>query len=304
MGDKGKTGRKRRGVRTTGGKARAALRRSSPPAAQADVIREPSQHFQLPTLHYLEVAHALDHVGKIVAREIGVVARDVGATPGQLQVVAAIARTPDGLTAKHLAAALAIRPGSLTGMLDQLEARGALARMAVPGDARQSRLVLRAGAEPLVSALEAVNRKIARLLAPVGEDALQRLADLALQVEDSLRDDVGVPVPLVLRTTSPDGIKLPRSAGRAGVEGPAVDPPPAAAPEAAAAAAAPADEVAAPAEVAASPAVTPAGPPRDDAWMRRAMPPQPGPSALRRGLQVVTKIRSTVDAIRGRHDEE
>ena len=191
------TGRGARALRRTG---RRWLRRSG-----GDLVQ-----FEVPSLQYLDFAYSLDHVSKIVARAIGDVARAVDATAGQLQVIAAVARVPDGLTAKQIAAALAIRPGSLTGMLDKLEMRGAIARIPVPGDARQARIVLREPARPLVDALIKVDTEVQRLLAPLGVDALQRMADLAVAIEDQLRGDVGVPVPAALRSTSPDGIKLPK----------------------------------------------------------------------------------------------
>ena len=167
-----------RGIRSTGRKIRRTGRNIKlPKRSQSDAAQ-----FELPSLQFLDVAHSLDHVNKIVARRIGDVARAVDATPGQLQVVAAVARSPEGLTAKHIAAALAIRPGSLTGMLDQLEVRGAIARLPVPGDARHARIVLRAEAQPLIDALPLVNTLVAKLLAPLGDDTLQRVADLAGQL--------------------------------------------------------------------------------------------------------------------------
>ncbi len=256
-----------RGIRSTGRKLRRTGRNLKlPKRGQADATQ-----FELPSLQFLDVAHSLDHVNKIVARRIGDVARDVEATPGQLQVVAAVARAPEGLTAKQIAAALAIRPGSLTGMLDQLEVRGAIARLPVPGDARQARIVLRAEAQPLIDALERVNQQVARLLSPLGDDTLQKVADLAGQLEDQLRDDVGVPVPEVLRSTSPDGIRLPklRDEDRA----------------------TPAASTATSAPMATDPVakVTAADEDEDD-------------TAWQRGARVIDRIRSTVDAVRGRRN--
>ena len=250
-----------RGTRSTGRKLRRTGRNLKLPKRGQNEAAQ----FELPSLQFLDVAHSLDHVNKIVARRIGDVARDVDATPGQLQVVAAVARAPEGLTAKHIAAALAIRPGSLTGMLDQLELRGAIARLPVPGDARQARIVLRAEAQPLIDALEQVNKQVAKLLSPLGDDTLQKVAHLAGQLEEQLRDDVGVPVPEVLRSTSPDGIRLPKlreddrpsPAGHAPVAAPA-----------------------------ATELVGKSDDDDDNAWQR--------------GARVIDRIRSTVDAVRGR----
>ncbi len=169
----------------------------------------PAATFELPDLYDLDVANSLDHIGKIVTRAIGEVAREVDATPGQLQVVAAVARSESGLTARQVADALAIRPGSLTGMLDQLERRGAIARNPVPGDARQQMIVLQPEAATLIDALRHANRRVGALLAPLGRDALDNLGRFATTIEDALREDVAQPVPPSLRGTSPERVKLP-----------------------------------------------------------------------------------------------
>lgn len=189
----------RKGSSRRGGRGRSSGRRT---------IVEPAQ-FELPDLYDLDVANCLDHISKIVTRAIGEVAREVDATPGQLQVIAAVARSQSGLTARQVADALAIRPGSLTGMLDQLEQRGAIARNPVPGDARQQMIVLQPDAAHLVDALRHANRRIGALLAPLGKDALDNLGHLATTIEDALREDIAQPVPPSLRGTSPERVKLP-----------------------------------------------------------------------------------------------
>ncbi len=157
----------------------------------------------------LDLMASLDRVAKMLARLVGEVARAHGATTSQLQVVAALARTPDGLTAKHLAAALAIRPGSLTGMLDTLEERNILQRERVKGDARQQRIVLLEGAQPLVDALAEVERRIDELFASIGDGTRDQLAILSDRTEGFLRKDTRLPMPAVLRITSP--VKVNRS---------------------------------------------------------------------------------------------
>lgn len=183
-------GRARKARRNRGGRRRLA---DAGTGVQYDVAELPN----------IDLMASLDRVAKMLARVVGEVARKNGATTSQLQVVAALARTPDGLTAKHLAAALAIRPGSLTGMLDTLERREILQRERVKGDARQQRIVLLEGARPLVEALSEVEGRIDALFAGVGSDTRDELSVLSDQTESYLRRDSSLPMPAVLRITSP-----------------------------------------------------------------------------------------------------
>ncbi len=185
-------------------------------------------HYDVDELPNIDLMASLDRVAKMLARVVGEVARKNGATTSQLQVVAALARTPDGLTAKHLAAALAIRPGSLTGMLDTLERRGILQRERVKGDARQQRIVLLEGARPLIEALSEVESRIDGLFEGTGEGTRDELSVLSDRTETHLRHDSSLPMPAVLRITSP--VKLHRLRRRVGAESGVADNPGVAAP--------------------------------------------------------------------------
>ena len=185
-------------------------------------------HYDVDELPNIDLMASLDRVAKMLARVVGEVARKNGATTSQLQVVAALARTPDGLTAKHLAAALAIRPGTLTGMLDTLERRGILQRERVKGDARQQRIVLLEGARPLVDALSEVESRIDGLFEGIGEGTRDALSVLSDRTESHLRHDSSLPMPAVLRITSP--VKLHRLRRRVDNESAATDRPSVAAP--------------------------------------------------------------------------
>ncbi|MCO4762273.1 MAG: MarR family transcriptional regulator [Myxococcales bacterium] len=164
--------------------------------------------YDVDELPNLDLMASLDRVAKMLARAVGEVARKHGATTSQLQVVAALARAPEGLTAKHLAAALAIRPGSLTGMLDTLAGRGILQRERVKGDARQQRIVLLEGARDLVESLSEVESRIDALFADIGGDTRDELGVLSDRTESHLRHDSSLPMPAVLRITSP--VKMDR----------------------------------------------------------------------------------------------
>ena len=165
-----------------GGRQKAKVRAANGPAVQFDV----------PALDTLDLASSMDRVAKILARSVGEVARKYDATAGQMFIVAALCRAPAGLTAKHLASALAIRPGSLTGMLDTLEKRGVVRRERVPGDARQQRLVLLENARPLVDALSEVDAMVAGTLVGLDKDRLAGLHTLSQQTEAALRAETAL----------------------------------------------------------------------------------------------------------------
>ncbi|GEM_PF-3432625 len=157
--------------------------------------------FELPQMRTLELAGALDRVAKLVARTVGEIARKHGATPGQLHVVERLARAPSGLTAKQLAAALAIRPGSLTGTLDVLEKKGVIARQAVTGDARQQRLVLLDGAADLVALLPEVDKLVQSRLGTLNDPQIGQLGTLVMRAEAAVRESSAMPMPATLHAT-------------------------------------------------------------------------------------------------------
>lgn len=161
----------------------------------------PAVQFDVPALDALDLASSMDRVAKILARSVGEVARKYDATAGQMFIVAALCRAPDGLTAKHLASALAIRPGSLTGMLDTLEKRGVVRRDRVPGDARQQRLVLLDGARELVDALTEVDAAVGATLVGLDGERRAGLRTLSEETEEALRAEMALPMPKVLRST-------------------------------------------------------------------------------------------------------
>ncbi len=160
--------------------------------------------FDLPALDTLALAASMDRVAKILARAVGEVARVHNATAGQMYIVAALSRAPDGLTAKHLASALAIRPGSLTGMLNTLERRAVIRRERVPGDGRQQNIVLIEGAQELVSALGEVDKAVGASLAGLDADDRSRLRQLSEETEAALRVERALPLVKGSRASNED----------------------------------------------------------------------------------------------------
>ena len=97
-----------------------------------------------------------------------------------------------------MAAALAIRPGSLTGTLDSMEAKGILQRQSVKGDARQQKLVLLPGAKELVDLLPQVDAAIVQSLGALGMDDISRLNEVMSETEGAIREKLAVPTPAPL----------------------------------------------------------------------------------------------------------
>ncbi len=154
--------------------------------------------YELGALSSLEIAARMDRIAKLIARAIGDVAREHGATPGQLHIVERLARAPGGLTAKQLAAALAIRPGSLTGMINALEDKGVLRRESVAGDARQQKIVLLEGAADLIALLEQVDALVDGRLGNPESETVEQLAATVKQLEKAARDHAHLPTPAAL----------------------------------------------------------------------------------------------------------
>ena len=155
--------------------------------------------FDVPPLATLELAGRLDRVAKLVTRGVSDVARQHGATPTQLHVVERLARSPGGLTAKQLAQALAIQPGSLTGTIDGLEKRGIVQRQPVPGDGRQHQVVLLPGAKELVELLPEVDAAISASLGALGGEVAAGLNEVMTDAERAIRSQRAVPTPAVLK---------------------------------------------------------------------------------------------------------
>ncbi len=84
----------------------------------------------LPALRALvRCAQAFEHFSSAHVRELGL-------TPAQFDVIATLGNT-DGMSCRELCEHTLITKGTLTGVLDRLEARNLLRREGVPGDARR-----------------------------------------------------------------------------------------------------------------------------------------------------------------------
>lgn len=89
----------------------------------------------LPALRALvRCAQAFEHFSAAHVRELGL-------TPAQFDVIATLGNT-EGMSCRELCERTLITKGTLTGVLDRLEARNLLRRAGVPGDARRLHISL------------------------------------------------------------------------------------------------------------------------------------------------------------------
>ncbi len=113
----------------------------------------------------------------------------MGLTPAQFDVIAELGGT-DGLTCAELGEATLITKGTLTGVLDRLEAKGLLVRKAVKGDRRAIRIHLTKQGEALYKKVFPAH---ADFLKPYFEEALtktevKQMKVLLKRLRDSFED--------------------------------------------------------------------------------------------------------------------
>jgi DNA-binding MarR family transcriptional regulator len=90
----------------------------------------------------LGTADALVRLSHLVQHVFADVARDHGLTPQQLQLVCMLIAEPLGMT--ELSRLMHLERSSMTGLVDRVEKRGLVARVADPADRRACRVALTA----------------------------------------------------------------------------------------------------------------------------------------------------------------
>jgi DNA-binding MarR family transcriptional regulator len=148
----------------------------SPAAPPADFKDDP----------YLKVLRPLVEAYLAFARQDNRHIRSMRLTPSQFDVIATLGDT-DGMTCSELSAATLVTKGTLTGVLDRLEKKGLIRRIAVKGDRRCVKVRLTEAGESLFRKTFASH---AAFLRPFFERAInQREADqartLLLRIRDS-----------------------------------------------------------------------------------------------------------------------
>ena len=107
-----------------------------------------------------------------------------GLTPRAFSVLSLAAEMP-GVTQSDLSRLLGIERSGLVAIVDDLEARGFLARVAVPGDRRvQALRPTKAGEAALAEMLGAVEDHEERLLGPLNEEERATLLGLLIKLRN------------------------------------------------------------------------------------------------------------------------
>lgn len=103
-------------------------------------------------------------------------AADFGLTPQQHQALLAIRAAPAGkATIGYVAERLILKPHSVSGLVDRLEALDLLIRAPSPGDRRQALLALTDKARQVLAHLSATHREEIRRLRPMLAELLARI---------------------------------------------------------------------------------------------------------------------------------
>lgn len=95
------------------------------------------------------LTNAIVSAGNTLLREAGRLFKSHKITAAQFNVLILLSEAPAGLRASDLTAALVVDPSSITYVLDRMEARGWLRRVADHDDRRASRIVLTAAGRDL-----------------------------------------------------------------------------------------------------------------------------------------------------------
>ena len=103
-------------------------------------------------------------------------AAEFGLTPQQHQALLAIRAAPEGKASiGYVAERLTLKPHSVSGLADRLEALGLLTRVPSPGDRGQALLALTDKARRVLARLSATHREEIRRLRPMLADLLARI---------------------------------------------------------------------------------------------------------------------------------
>ena len=119
--------------------------------------------------------------------------RKLGLTGSQFDIVATLGNTA-GMTCKELGANTLITKGTLTGVLDRLEARGLIRRSATDADRRQVFVTLTAqGVRTFERAFPAHAHHLKSAFCALSSRELEQTARLLHKLRDALRDARAAP---------------------------------------------------------------------------------------------------------------
>lgn len=113
---------------------------------------------------------------RLVGKEVGEYFSEHSLETWEFDVLATLRRNDRPLTPKELATSVMISAAALTNRIDRLDARGLVAREAVPGDRRSLHITLtEAGREAVDSTLEGHLRNERRMLAGLDAEDCEEL---------------------------------------------------------------------------------------------------------------------------------
>ena len=116
--------------------------------------------------------------------------RGFGSTLPRFDLLAQLYRAPDGLRMSDLSRRLMVTGGNVTGLADQLEREGLLAREPVPGDRRAIRLRLTAvGRKRFAEMAQAHEDWVISLMSPLEPRDQRTLHDLLGKLKAGLHHD-------------------------------------------------------------------------------------------------------------------
>jgi DNA-binding MarR family transcriptional regulator len=113
--------------------------------------------------------------------------RKLGLTSAQFDIIATLGNTP-GMTCRELGEKTLITKGTLTGVLDRMEARGLIRRTASDADRRQVFVLLTArGTRTFERAFPAHLGHLKPAFSRLSQDELEQAAELLCKLRDALR---------------------------------------------------------------------------------------------------------------------
>jgi len=114
--------------------------------------------------------------------------RGLGLTPAQFDILATLGNTA-GMTCRELGEKTLITKGTLTGVLDRMEARGILRRGASDADRRQVFVSLTpAGARLFARVFPVHAAHVEKAFAVLSQEELDRARELLQRLRDALRE--------------------------------------------------------------------------------------------------------------------
>lgn len=139
----------------------------------------------MPKNKFLGTLRALAECYQAFETYSGAHVRELGLTPSQFDIVATLGNTP-GMTCKELGGKTLITKGTLTGVLDRLEARKLIRRIPSDADRRQVFVALTPQGERLFERVfPAQIAHVKQAFVALSQDELDTATDLLMRLRES-----------------------------------------------------------------------------------------------------------------------